>query len=229
MNPPARSRIGDRVAEVIRTLESQIDSGVYLPGSRLPSERQISERLAVSRSVVREALNRLESQGTVSTRHGSGTVVQSPTTKPASEALERLLRRTPTGLPELIEVRLCLETTIAALAAQRRTDDNLRRLEETVAVLAQAGRKLDDFIAADLDFHAELAKAAGNSVFTAVLAPVQAMLAIGRRKTLSVDGPAIALADHRKILDRIRAKDAEGARKLMAEHLGHAAAAMRQP
>jgi len=220
----------DRVTEVIRALEAQMEAGDLPPGTRLPSERMISEQMGVSRSVVREALNRLESQGVVTIRHGSGTVVESPSPKPAAAALERLLRRTPGGTPELVEVRLCLETTISALAAERRSDENLRRLQEFVDVLAKPGLPLDDYVEADFEFHMELARSVANGMFLAVLEPIQSMLRLSRRQTLAVDGTSIALPDHQRILDCVRIRDSEGARRAMDEHIRHAGAGLfRKP
>lgn len=223
MSNPNVAKPADRVSEVAAALESQIESGALTPGTRLPSERQISEQMGVSRSVVREALNRLESQGSVSIRHGSGTVVETPGPRPVAESLERLLRRTPGGVPALVEVRLTLEPAIAALAAERRSELNLLRLAESLDLLGRAGSSVDEYVAADLEFHIELARACGNNIFVAVLEPIQTLLSLSRAKTLSTVGTATALKDHAEILAAVKAKDPAAARKAMEDHLRHAA------
>jgi GntR family transcriptional repressor for pyruvate dehydrogenase complex len=216
-------RSGDRVTEVVQLLQRQIETGELPPGARLPSERRISEQMSVSRSVVREALNRLKTQGLVRIRHGSGAVVEDANSRPVAESLERLLRRTAGGPPALIEVRLCLETEIAGLAAERRTDEHLRRLEEANAALAVAGQGLEETVAADLAFHMELARAGGNAIFLAVLEPIQSLLLLSRRRTISGFGIEPALVGHRAILAAVRERDAAAARSAMAEHLRQSA------
>src|SRR5437667_243295 len=117
--------------------EEQILSGKLAPGDQLPSERAISIERDVSRSVVREAINRLASLGLVRSVHGSGTRVEAPSGRPITQGYQRLLRQGEVELTQLAQVRLPLETTIAGLAARNRTEEHLARLERTQEVLAQ--------------------------------------------------------------------------------------------
>ena len=106
----------DRVSEVVRHLEQRILSGQIAAGERVPSERELSAEMGVSRSVVREALGRLASLGLVRSVHGSGTRVEAPNGRPITAGYQRLLRRGEFDLAHLAEARLPLETAIAALA-----------------------------------------------------------------------------------------------------------------
>ena len=209
----------DRVTEVADQLERVILSGELVPGDSLPSEREISARMGVSRSVVREALGRLASLGLVRSVHGSGTRVEVPSGRPIIIGYRRLLEQADYRLEDLAAVRLPLETTMAALAAARRTETDLARLEETQGVLADADQPLEAHVEADLAFHAALAEATRNPLFGLVLAPMQKLLIESRRKTLGRYGAALAHEHHARVLDAVRAGDADRAAQAMRDHI----------
>jgi GntR family transcriptional repressor for pyruvate dehydrogenase complex len=212
------SRI-DHVTQIAAELERAILSGELAPGDLLPSERDISARRGVSRSVVREALGRLASLGLVRSVHGSGTRVEAPSSRPVTVGYQRLLTRADCRLEDLAAVRLPLETTIAALAATRRTDADLQRLEKTQKVLGKPRRSLEAHVEADVEFHAALADATGNPLFQVMLAPIQQLLIDTRRRTLGRYGSEIAFRHHGEVLAAVRARDAEAATAAMRRHL----------
>lgn len=209
----------DRVTHTAQHLERAILSGELAPGDLLPSEREISAEMGVSRSVVREALGRLASLGLVRSLHGSGTRVEAPSGKLVATGYQILLKRGEARLSDVAAVRLPLETAIAAEAARRRTDDHLARLAETQAALANPRGALEAQVKADLAFHAILAEATGNPLFGMVLAPIQELLIETRRRTLGRHGAAIALDHHALILDAVRAGDPAAAERAMRTHL----------
>jgi GntR family transcriptional repressor for pyruvate dehydrogenase complex len=210
---------GDRVSELVTHLEQQILSGNLAPGDQLPSERKLSDDWDVSRSVVREAINRLASLGLVRSVHGSGTRVEAPNGRPITQGYQRLLRQGEVELVHLAQVRLPLETTIAGLAARHRTDEQLARLDRTQDVLAQPRGSLEAQVQADLEFHAVLAEASSNPLFGLVLAPIQALLIESRRRTLGRHGARVALEHHGVILDAVRRRDEPAAVEAMRRHL----------
>jgi DNA-binding FadR family transcriptional regulator len=185
----------------------------------LPSERDISAEIGVSRSVVREAICRLSSLGLVRSVHGSGTRVEAPSEKPITAGYRRLLRQGEFRLSDLAAVRLPLETTIAALAAQNRTDEHLQRLERAQEILGNPRRGLEAHVQADLEFHAALAEATGNPLFGIVLAPIQELLIESRRRTLGRHGAELARRHHEAILTAVQSGDADGAARAMREHI----------
>ncbi len=209
----------DRVSEIAQQLEQAILSGELAPGDILPSEREISARQGVSRSVVREALGRLASLGLVRSVHGSGTRVEAPNGRQVTDGYRRLLGLPNYPLEHLAAVRLPLETTIASLAATKRTQEHLDRLRETQEALGEPGRPLEDHIKADLEFHATLADATGNRLFHLVLVPMQEMMIESRRRTLGRYGSELAHRHHARILEAVIAGDAEAAAQAMREHL----------
>jgi DNA-binding FadR family transcriptional regulator len=213
------TRIVDRVTQVAQKLEKAILAGKLAPGARLPSEREISTKLGVSRSVVREALGRLASVGLVRIQHGSGTRVVIPDGTQMAVGYKQILRRTDLRLDQLSQVRTPLETTIAALAAQNRTEEQLARMVETQKVLANPNRSLNTHVRADMEFHTLLAKASGNPLFSIVLTPLQELLIESRRRTLARYGAALAHELHATILASVAARDAAGAFAAMQEHM----------
>jgi GntR family transcriptional repressor for pyruvate dehydrogenase complex len=209
----------DRVSMVVRHLEQGILSGQLAPGELLPSERELRDALGVSRSVVREALGRLASLGLVRSVHGSGTRVEAPSARPIAAGYRRLLRHGEIDLAHLAEVRLPLETAIAARAARHRTAEHLGRLARTQEVLADGRATLEEQVGADLEFHGVLAEASGNPLFGVVLAPIQELLIESRRRTLGRHGAALAHDHHAAILAAVQAQDEEGAAGAMRAHL----------
>jgi GntR family transcriptional repressor for pyruvate dehydrogenase complex len=209
----------DHVTRIAGHFERAILSGRLEPGDLLPSERDISEQMGVSRSVVREALGRLASLGLVSSRHGSGTRVAEPSTRPVTLGYRRLLARPGVRWQDLAAVRLPLETAIAAQAAAHRTAEHLERLARAQAVLGDSERPLEQHIRADLDFHAALADATYNPLFCTVLAPIQELLIESRRRTLGRYGAALAHEHHAVILAAVEAGDSAAAAEAMRRHL----------
>jgi GntR family transcriptional repressor for pyruvate dehydrogenase complex len=210
---------GDRVSELVTHLEQQILSGQLAPGDQLPSERKLSDEWDVSRSVVREAINRLASLGLVRSVHGSGTRVEAPNGRPITQGYQRLLRQGEVELAQLAQVRLPLETTIAGLAARHRSAEQLDRLARAQEVLAQPRGSLEAQVRADLEFHAVLAEASSNPLFGLVLAPIQQLLIESRRRTLGRHGARLAYEHHGLILDAVQRGDEAAAVEAMRRHL----------
>jgi DNA-binding FadR family transcriptional regulator len=208
----------DQASRIAERLERDILAGKFAPGDLLPSERDISAQLGVSRNVIREALGRLASLGLVRRVHGSGTRVESPSGRTVVLGYQRLLRRSDLRLEDLSAVRLPLETTMAALAARHRTAADLERLEEAQRVLGNPRRSLEAHVQADVGFHAALGDATGNPFFSLVLAPIQQLL-IESRRTLGRHGAALAFEHHARILAAVRDGDAAAAEQAVRFHL----------
>jgi GntR family transcriptional repressor for pyruvate dehydrogenase complex len=209
----------DRVAQIISQLERSIRSGEFIPGDRLPSEREFSARLGVSRSVIREAFGCLAGQGLVKSYRGSGTRVEPPNSRPVTAGLHRLLGEADHRLEDLCAVRAVLEPPIAALAAIHRTEEHLARMEKTQAIHRNPRRSLKTYVQADMDFHATLAEACGNPIFMIILEPVQELLRESRRQTIGHYGLMFISEPHDRILGAVRARDPENASRAMREHI----------
>jgi GntR family transcriptional repressor for pyruvate dehydrogenase complex len=209
----------DHVSQVAERLERAILAGELSTGELLPSERELSAQLGVSRSVVREALGRLGSLGLVRSVHGSGTRVEAPSDRVVTLGYQRLLHRPDFRLEHLAEVRLPLETAIAARAAVHRQTEHLHRLHQTQTILGSKRGTLETHIRADLDFHSTLAEASGNPFFQIVLTPIQQLLIESRRRTLGRYGSEIAYRHHAQILAAVAERNPEAAREAMRLHI----------
>jgi DNA-binding FadR family transcriptional regulator len=116
------------VGEIVASLNEQVQQGHLQAGDKLPSESEIMAQFEVSRTVVREALSRLQAAGAVETRHGIGTFVL-PARDPHNFSLGSVDLATVGDVIALLELRISLETEAAGLAAQRRTDAQLAQMQ----------------------------------------------------------------------------------------------------
>ncbi|GAB3183221.1 FadR/GntR family transcriptional regulator [Nesterenkonia halophila] len=171
-----------RTAALAEALRGQIVSGGIGVGEKLPSEAALIAEHGVSRTVVREALSRLQADGLIRTRRGSGSYALTPPTRATTapeEADDAALARTPAERQALLEYRIAVETEAAALAARRRDAGRLRLLSAALAGLAAAGDHPADAVEHDFTFHRELAAAAANPhLLRAVEALGPAMIAM---------------------------------------------------
>src|ERR1700722_5228259 len=124
METDGRKYSGGLTQQVVAHISSLIDSGSLTPGEKLPSEFEIVRREGVSRTVVREAISKLQAAGRVATRHGIGTFVLEHADR-GDFGLERSAVNTAGDVLAILEVRIGIETEAAALAAMRRTNSHL--------------------------------------------------------------------------------------------------------
>jgi GntR family transcriptional repressor for pyruvate dehydrogenase complex len=196
--------------------------GAFPPGSRLPSESDLSDRFGVSRPVIRDALARLRLDGLVEARRGSGTYVLTTPSRSLPDLadltdISRFLRYQ--------ELRLCIEGNAAALAAERRTDkalgDIIEAHEEFSSQVAH-GLLLAE---SDRRFHLSIAEATGNEFFSMALEGPNVSLSSFMNVSLSLTrsgSPARArkvIGEHADIVEAIRNKDPVWARVAMESHL----------
>lgn len=212
---------------LVESLGDRIRDGHLTPGEKLPTEAAIMAEYGVSRTVVREALSKLQAAGQVRTRHGIGTFVMgSGEAAPFRIAPEQLA--TLQDVIAMLELRIGIETEAAALAAQRRSEANLREMRAALdefSAAVQAGR---DAVAADFRFHLEIARATQNPHF----AELMAALGAGMIPRARLDEPVPLTeerreflrrvhGEHESICDAIATRDAEAARAAMRTHLAN--------
>lgn len=217
--PQRKVRLADQLYGQI--LE-QIISGSLKEGDKLPSEHQICQTSQVSRPTVREALMRLDADGLVTTRQGSGTFVQ----KRPSGVLTSLVEISDVaGLLRCLEVRIALEGQAATLAALRRTPAQMVHISNTLAALRAAFLIGSVPAQTDFDFHLAVATASGNAMFAELLQSLhesirRAMsMALGITRAGSKDRARRVVEEHEAIADAIARGDGEGAGLAMRYHL----------
>ena len=190
------------------------------PGTRVPSERELTRELGVGRSTVREALNGLALLGVVEIRHGQGVfVVGDVDSTGESGVLETALERGVTK--EFIEARLFVEVEVARMAAMRRTHEDLKQLE---AALEEQERRLAGDVEPLLDiaahFNVVLAEAAHNEVLVAIIQSFVALMIERGPKLYSLDGfREWDLAEHRRLYEAVRNQDGDLAAERMRQHI----------
>jgi GntR family transcriptional repressor for pyruvate dehydrogenase complex len=214
--PVRRSRVRDQVSDQFR---DQVIKGVWKPGEKLPSEKELAVSLGVSRVSVREGLQKLVTLGLLETRHGEGTFVKRLTPDLYLNNLFPMLVLEHTSIFHVLEYRRSMETGAAALAVERATDEDIEELERIIAVMKGCAGDPELFSGADLDFHFAVAKAAKNPVFIKVNSIIKSTLSASMAEIVQALGPKDGLFYHRKILDAIKAGDAAGAVRLMDEHI----------
>ena len=213
--PIDNRRLYEQVADQIGGL---IRRGEFLPGQRLPAERDLAKMLAVSRPVVREAMIALEIGGLIEVRTGSGAFVME---KPAEPAKAVNTGHSPS---DILSARMLIEGEIAALAASCSTAENLAVMAEQVDEIVREHDAGRSWRAADLGFHLAIARATGNAALASVVerlwqeqhAPVFALLS--ERVRLS-ENWAATQRGHVNILEAIRGGKPRAARDSMRAHL----------
>jgi DNA-binding FadR family transcriptional regulator len=213
--------------QVVDRFRRAIHLGDFLPGDRLPAERDIAERLKVSRESVREALRVLEHDGYVVSRRGpSGGHTVTGLNEPAARTLKRL-GADRDGLLHLMEFRSANECLAARLAAERRTRADLAALRQSIAALRNA-REIAEFRRADACFHLAVAVAARNAyVERAILDAREAIFLL--HDNLDYDLVLdTTLKGHTAVAKAIEARDGDGAQAAMADHMHTALDEIRQ-
>lgn len=216
----SKERLVDRVVQQITRLilDRQLE-----PGTKLPAEIKLAESIGVSRTVVREAIQILIAKGLVETRHGVGTIVRAAGTAQLTEQLSMMLRMKGLTLDHLHQVRSMLEVEIAGIAAAQASAAEISELGKLVERMEALANDPLAYAEMDGEFHHYLARISHNPLLVTLLDSVGDLL---RQVRLSVSQyPQLflkAVPDHRRIMERVKARDVSGARRIMREHLEHA-------
>nr|WP_313900054.1 FadR/GntR family transcriptional regulator [Dactylosporangium roseum] len=214
--------------ELTRALLEYVLSGDVRPGQRLPGERALSEALGVGRAALREATKSLILLGVLEQRQGDGTFLSRSQANLLPQVIEWGLLLNRHDLDGLIEARFYLEVTLAGLAAERRDADQLARMARHIERMRNAANDHDDYVAADIDFHLEVADASGSPVLAGVLSNVRSLLQAWARRVISAAGETeSSLAVHTPIFEAIEARDVVGAEAAMRAHMERATRRLR--
>lgn len=224
---------GSTADEAVRQIEFLLLDGVLSSGDRLPAERELAERLDISRPVLRDALKELESRGLIESRHGGGTFVADLIGQVFSKPVAELVARHERSTRDYLEYRRELEGFAAAMAAQRATAADRERLMAIGAAMKSAHEHGDSQgeVDGDIDLHNAVGEAAHNVILIHTLRACYKLLAEGiffhRRMILDLPGGREAILDqHLAIIDAVVAGDAEAARHASDVHIDYVAAAV---
>ncbi len=206
-------------SQVFWQLRDQIIRHIWPPGSKLPSENELSRTMGVSRVSIREGIQHLVSLGILETRHGEGTFVRELSGEVNFNALIPLMILDDIDILHVLEYRRIVEQGTAALAARRATDQDMAEMEAVYDLMLQVKDNVAEFARADLEFHLVLAKSTGNPVIIKVNNVLRSILEISMENIVRTLGMQDGLHYHRLIIDAIRARDAEAAEGIMQEHV----------
>ena len=214
------NRLYIKVADQLTKL---IVSGAIKPGERFPSERELAEKLGVSRPTIREAMIAMELSGVIEIRTGSGIYVTKQ--QPILESRDKGV-----GPFEIMEIRYIIESEACALAATRITDEQITQLKKALVDMEEEEKQPDASEKADWTFHLLIAEASQNSAIYSVVNWLwelrnQSELSTAFFERIRKEGVHPSINDHRKIVEALEKRNPEKARMAMKFHIENATAA----
>nr|WP_321247319.1 FadR/GntR family transcriptional regulator [uncultured Psychroserpens sp.] len=203
------SKIGDLINQ--KNLE---------PGDKLPSERMLSEKFGVTRSNVREAIQKLEFYGLLNSIPQSGTFVANIGVIAMNGMIEDILRLEDPDFKSLVETRILLELKTVRLAAIRRTEEDLEKLKEALDAYTKKVLDGEDAVQEDLLFHLAIAKASGNSTMNTFMLIITPEIITNFEKYHVCDKGLAqrGIIEHEEIFDAIKRQKPQLAKAKMKEH-----------
>ncbi|MEC4719993.1 FadR/GntR family transcriptional regulator [Noviherbaspirillum sp. CPCC 100848] len=216
----AAAKMPERITKILQDL---ILKGTYPPKSRLPSEGEMAQHFGVSRTVMREAVSRLKAEGLVESRQGSGVFVR-------EAGPDRPFRIKPSVIDsvqevlQVAELRRGMEAEIAALAAERASDEQIAEIGARLAAIDGDVAAGGDGVAADIEFHRSIARATGNPHFLALWDYLGQFLkgTIKLTRTWEAQSDETrqqVLDEHQAVYDAILRRDANAAREAARKHM----------
>lgn len=220
-------------SQLVRALRERMELGDLRPGDRLPTEQELIEAFAVSRTVVREAISNLKATGHVTTQQGVGAFVREPPQVPlhtVSVNLDILQE-----VIQVLELRIGVEVEAAALAAQRREAHHVEAMREAIARMSDAVENAGDTVEPDLAFHRTIADATGNPHFSHLFSYLGALLIPRTRVDTFHFAPEDRQSylhrvnrEHQVIFQAIERRDVDAACSAMRMHLSNSRDRLRK-
>lgn len=207
--------------QIVQQIEESVLNGSLKPGDQLPAERELAQRLGVSRTAVREAVKALREKGLVEAYSGRGTFITDGTSHAARQSFDLMIKiGQQENSAHLAELRLILEPGIAALAAERADEEQIAAMRDAVAVMDRSQKDPAAYIEADLDFHLALAEAVANPLILSLIDSIVGLLREQRIKIFNVEGgPQRGQVHHKRILEAMEQRNPAMARAAMSAHL----------
>lgn len=205
--------------EAMRAIKDGIFSGDFAPGQALPSEKELSAMLGISRPVLREALRALQLQGFLVVRRGNrgGTYVTDLSNISIKDNLEDLLRMGKVSMKDLTQARLLLEPEVFRLAALNASEEQLKALE-TLVHTSMETEALKARIRLETDFHRQVAKASGSPIYLRFMQIIFDFLEVFAITTESLDFGIHQKEEHLNLFKALKARDGDRAARLARKH-----------
>lgn len=206
--------------DIIFKIKELINFKNLEPGDKLPSERMLSEKFEVSRTNIRDAIQKLEFYGILNSMPQSGTFVANIGVIAINGMIDDILRLEKQDFKSLVETRILLELKTAKLAALKRTEEDLLQIEN--ALIAYRDKVLDgkDAVQEDLLFHLAIAKASGNSTINTFMLTITPGIITNFQKyhVCDEDQAVLGIREHESIFEAIKLKNTQLAKQKMKEH-----------
>lgn len=205
---------------IISKIKELINYKNLEPGDKLPSERMLSEKFEVSRSNVRDAIQKLEFYGLLKSIPQSGTFVANIGVVAMNGMIEDILRLESPDFKSLVETRILLELKTVRLAALRRTDEDLKNIKNTLDAYKEKVLSGEDAVQEDLLFHLAIAKASGNSTLNTFMLTITPQIIMNFEKYHVCDKrlSVIGIQEHTEIYEAIKKQDPVLAKQKMKDH-----------
>lgn len=206
-------QIAERILQMIRDKQLR-------RGDKLPPERELATIMQVGRPALREALRGLSLMNIIEIRQGDGAYVTELDTAQLVQHLGFVFSIDDYAILDLFDARKIVEVGIIELAAPNVTDDDIAKLEACLTHSAQAGHDPEAFLHADMDLHLLIAQIADNPIMLRFMESINQMGLASRRRTGRIAGVVErSAADHRRIVEALKARDPHAARVAMLHHL----------
>lgn len=205
--------------ELVARFKELIAKRIFVPGHRLPPERDLAEALAVSRPTLRQALRALQIMGVIRARQGSGSYLADSASDIMRVPLEFALALKNVAKTDLFETRCTLEVKLASLAAERRTDKDLEAMRQALREMKKAMGDAEAWCRAEPQFHNCIVQAARNGVMATMIEMLSQMLMESRKETVRLlTDYSSSYLSHENVYVEIEKQDATGAARMMMEH-----------
>jgi len=210
----------ERTKQVVNHIRTLLEKGALQPGDRIPPERELARTLKISRASLRTGIGYLVAMGVMRVRHGVGTFIKDGPAEFSKASLGLMSALYGFQFWQMFEARLIIESSLAALAAERSKEEHHAALAEQVAEMFSIADNPEEFLLHDMLFHRIIAKASGNPILAALIETITTAMYEKRRKTVERANYLREMAEmHREIYRAIRARDPIEARKQMENHL----------
>lgn len=215
------------IDSIVEEIKDKILSGEYKDGDMLESQDMMAKSMNISRPSLREALRRLQLMGLIEFKHGKGTFVKTLQPQDYMSPISAFLPIDKKTAFEILEARLYLEGSVAALAAEMSTDDDIQELEKSYKVMESVASKLDvdTYVELDLKFHMLVAQACKNRIMIQVVRIIRGLHYKQLKRVFNADMDQVknifehGLKFHWEIIESLREHDAKKARKIMEDHI----------
>jgi GntR family transcriptional repressor for pyruvate dehydrogenase complex len=210
----------DRTRQVVNHIKDLLERGILRPGDKIPPERELARALKISRASLRTGIGYLAAMGVMNIRHGVGTFIHDGPAEFSKASLSFMSTLHGFQPWQMFEARRIIESSLAAMAAERANDEHHVLLAEQVAEMFSIADDPEEFLKHDVQFHRTIAQASGNPILAALIETITSAMYEDRLKTVSRARYLRKMAEmHRDIYRAIRAHDPAEAQLQMQKHL----------